>query len=212
MLHHQGKNISLIGEIKICSPSGFASPYSWEELFERANASAAVDMIAVHTDNRWGGSFDLLKKASVQSDKPLLAKGIHTADEDLRRAFNCGADYALVVGRIPDLWLANFCYYEPLNLDQLRNIQPRPGSYRIRYVVWNARDLADPTRERYKTETLQEARALWPAPKTLIQASTIRSLADIAPEADSILVGSYLPEFLLALEVCREEDSNLRIH
>lgn len=197
MIEHCGRQITLIGEVKTQSPSGFISQHSWQELFEMANKHPAVDIISIHTDLRWGGSFELLEEARRRTEKPILAKGYHSTDEEVRRAFNYEADYALVVGRIPDFWAGDFCWYEPLNLSQLRDIHSMPGHYRIRTLVWNARDLSDPTIERYKTEKIEDAREIWP--KTLIQASSIRSREDISPYADGILVGSNLPQFLKSL-------------
>ena len=214
MINYRGKDIVLIGEVKPSSPSGFMSPYSWRKLFDLANESPCVDMISIHTDPRWEGSFESLKEARALTEKPILAKGYHATDRELRDAFNYGADRVLVVGRIPNISLADFCYYEPLNLEQLHAFPVLAGSHRINTVVWNARDISNPEIERYKTESINEARKLWP--KQLVQASAIRSLADIAPEADQILVGSYLPQFLRSLEekinplqTCRVEDSNL---
>ncbi|MAJ97292.1 MAG: hypothetical protein CMI56_01585 [Parcubacteria group bacterium] len=44
------------------------------------------DIISIHTDSRWGGSFELLEKARGLTDKPILAKGIHKDDADIEKA------------------------------------------------------------------------------------------------------------------------------
>ena len=62
----------LIAEVKTASPFGWSSNRSWEELFDLANQYG--DIISIHTDSRWGGSFDLLKQARQQTTKPILAK------------------------------------------------------------------------------------------------------------------------------------------
>jgi indole-3-glycerol phosphate synthase len=53
------KGIKIIAEVKTQSPFGFKSQKTWKELFKIA--SEAGDIISIHTDSRWGGSFDLLK-------------------------------------------------------------------------------------------------------------------------------------------------------
>ena len=197
-MEYLGRNITLIGEVKINSPSGFKSRYSWDYLFNLANKHPAVDMISIHTDKLWSGSFDLLKEARNMTKKPILAKGYHPTDKDVRKAFNLGADAVLVVGRIPNIALADFCYFEPISLDQLISISAMSGSYRIKTVVWNSRDISHPNMEKQKSENINLARLLWN--KNLIQASKIKSLEDINPVANGILVGSYLPEFLYSIK------------
>lgn len=88
----------LIAEVKTQSPFGFRSALSLQELFDLANRHG--DIISVHTDMRWGGSFDLLRKARKLTTKPILAKGIHETDEEIEQAFASGANFVLVVGRI----------------------------------------------------------------------------------------------------------------
>ena len=177
---------SLIAEVKPASPSGWKSKYSWLELFELASSSPA-DMISIHTDPRWEGSLELVEYASQHTPKAILAKGIHAEDEMISAAIEAGATYALVVGRIPKVYLSR-CFLEPYSLAQLRTMPP--GSK----VVWNSRDLMDLSVEKFKPHTFAEARAIWPG--LLIQASNIQTEADIHPEADGAIVGKSLPEFL----------------
>jgi indole-3-glycerol phosphate synthase len=174
-------NIEIIAEVKTHSPFGWQSEYSWDELFEIADEIG--DIISVHTDSRWGGSFDLIKKAKQKTKKPILAKGIHASDADIMKAIEAGADYVLVVGRIPKVHQDN-CIIEPLNLLELKNI---PESYN---VVWNTRNLENGLP---KEETFEEARELrkgW-----LCQASNIKNISDIKKGADAVLVGTNLLEF-----------------
>ena len=176
------QGITVIAEVKIMSPFGYKSEKSWEELFEMANSIG--DIISIHTDSRWGGSFDLLKKARNLTKKPILAKGIHEMDNDVSMAIDNGADYILVVGRIP-LINQEMCLIEPKSLNQLKNI---PTTLK---AVWNQRDLETGGR---KKESFKEARKIhkgW-----LCQASHISTLEDIDPLADAILIGTKLENFI----------------
>ncbi len=180
------EDVEIIAEVKTMSPFGFRSDKNWEELFSIADRIG--DMISIHTDPRWGGSFGLLKKACSLTEKPILAKGIHQADSDVEAALESGADYVLVVGRLPSANMKK-CIIEPLSLEELKNI---PEGMK---VVWNSRDI---TTGAPKKETFQEARASWSG--WLCQASFIRSPADIKQGADAVLVGTHLPEFAESLE------------
>jgi indole-3-glycerol phosphate synthase len=177
--------IELIAEVKTQSPFGFRSDKSWNELFEVANNSG--DIISIHTDARWGGSFDMIKKARALTTKPILAKGIHTTDAEIIQALDAGADWVLVVGRIPHVHV-NKCFIEPLTLQELKTI---PENMR---VVWNSRDLS--TGE-IKKETFKEARLIFTG--WLCQASNIKTVNDIQKNADAVLVGGHLVDFVEAL-------------
>jgi indole-3-glycerol phosphate synthase len=167
------------------SPFGFRSDKSWEELFEVANTYG--DMLSIHTDPRWGGSFELLKRARQMTDKPILAKGIHATDEEVKRALALGADKVLVVGRIPAVHLEQ-CFIEPYTLAELRSLLPGTSA------VWNSRDL---TTGSLKPDDFAAARAVRPG--YLIQASNVRTLADVDPTANAILVGQNLEQFIASL-------------
>jgi indole-3-glycerol phosphate synthase len=173
--------IEIIAEVKTCSPFGWKSKKSWDELFQVANEIG--DIISIHTDERWGGSFDLIRKARQLTDKPILAKGIHASDALIQQAIDAGADWVLVVGRIPDIHQKK-CLIEPLTLDELKAI---PAHMR---AVWNSRDLADGS---LKKETFREAREIFKG--WLCQASNIRIVKDIEKDAQAVLVGTHLFEF-----------------
>lgn len=174
----------LIAEVKTCSPFGWESKDSWGSLFELANH--AGDWLSIHTDPRWGGSFQHLYRARKRTSKPVLAKGIHESDEEIRAAIGCGADYVLVVGRVPPPDLLPKCILEPTSLSQL-NTMPSQSK-----IVWNSRDL---TTGGFKSESFADARVVhgvgW-----LCQASNIRTRQDVHPRADAILVGTHLRAFL----------------
>jgi indole-3-glycerol phosphate synthase len=176
------KNIEIIAEVKTQSPFGWQSDKTWDELFTLANDVG--DIISIHTDARWGGSFELLEKARTLTTKPILAKGIHTTDEEIKRALDAGADWVLVVGRIPSVRQER-CFIEPNTLTELKSI---PHNLR---AVWNSRDLKTGG---LKTETFAQAREIFSG--WLCQASNIKTIEDIHPDANAVLVGTYLAEFI----------------
>ena len=48
MIEYQGRNITLIGEVKTRTASGsFLSPHSWNYLFQLANEDSHVDIISI---------------------------------------------------------------------------------------------------------------------------------------------------------------------
>jgi hypothetical protein len=135
--------------------------------------------------------------------KPTIAKGIFREDRLIQAAFDYGADYVLVVGRIPYVDLArrriaiprgaslislDRILFEPTCVAQIEALNeidlPRMK------VVWNARDLL---LGGHKTEGFDEARAAWGG--WLCQASFLAGPRDIEPGANAILVGSRLKEF-----------------
>ena len=175
------KKVTIIAEVKTQSPFGYRSEKSWDELFRIAEKVG--DSISIHTDARWGGSFELIRKAKTLTNKPILAKGIHATDDLVEQAVAAGADMVLVVGRIPAIHLDR-CLIEPLTLKELATI---PTNLK---VVWNSRDLADGG---LKKETFEEARALFGG--WLCQASNIKTPLDIKSGADAILIGTHLAEF-----------------
>lgn len=176
----------IIAEVKTQSPFGYRSSHSWDELFEIANGHG--NWLSIHTDPRWGGSFDLLRKAKSLTDKPILAKGIHAHDSDIAHAIEAGADYVLVVGRIPKIYLDK-CLIEPNTLQELSNI---PNDVK---AVWNARDLRD---GKAKLESFEKARSIFSG--WLCQASFVQSPDDIKPGADAVIIGESLVDFVSALK------------
>ncbi len=175
------KTTLIIAEVKTLSPFGFKSTKSWDELFTIANKIG--DIISIHTDPRWGGSFDLIKKAKSLTQKPILAKGIHATNDEIQHAIDAGADYVLVVGRIPYIH-GDKCLIEPLNSAELQTI---PENLK---VVWNSRDLSDGG---LKKETFEKARKIFKG--WLCQASNIKTVTDIKNGANAVIVGANLIEF-----------------
>lgn len=179
------KHVEIWAEVKTRSPFGYVSENTWDELFEIATGIG--DGISIHTDPRWGGSFELLKKARSLTNKPILAKGIHESDADIARALTLGADWVLVVGRIPARY-AERCLIEPRTLEELEAI---PQHLR---AVWNARDLNDGSAKQALFEDARNVCTGW-----LCQASYVRDVADIKEGADAVLVGTHLVEFAKSL-------------
>jgi indole-3-glycerol phosphate synthase len=181
-----GFGFVLIAEAKPISPFGFRSGEPWDALFARA--AEIGDVVSVHTDPRWGGSLDLIVEARARTAKPILAKGIHASDGEVRAALAAGADFALVVGRVPAADLLPRCLLEPVALAELAALPAGSAA------AWNSRDLSTGG---LKPQTFAEARAAWPG--WLCQASNLRAPADVDPSADAALVGQALPEFAAAL-------------
>lgn len=179
-------NIQIIAEVKTKSPFGWQSADNWDDLFKIANKVG--DILSIHTDSRWGGSFDLIKKAKQLTDKPILAKGIHAEDKDIELAIAAGADYVLVVGRIPKVH-QDKCLIEPYTLDELSNL-PKGTK-----AVWNSRDLSTGG---LKSETFEQARELYKG--WLCQASNIQNLEDIDSSANAVLIGTHLKSVAEQLE------------
>ncbi len=177
----------IIAEVKTESPFGFKSDKSWEELF--VIVDKVGDIISIHTDPRWGGSFELIRKARAKTDKPILAKGIHATDVEIEIAIDSGADYVLVVGRIPKIH-QDKCLIEPFTLAELARI---PTHFK---AVWNSRDLANGG---LKEEKFDQARAIFPG--WLCQASNIETVDDIQPGTDAVLVGTYLVPFSKSIKL-----------
>ena len=180
------KNIEIIAEVKTQSPFGYKSEKTWDELFQVAEKIG--DIISIHTDPRWGGSFDLLERARTLTKKPILAKGVHNTDEEIKKAIHLGADWVLAVGRIPEAYTEK-CMIEPPTLEELKGI---PEYLR---VVWNSRDLTD---GRPKAESFTEARKIFKG--WLCQASHIKTITDLQGGANAILVGTNLINFVKSLE------------
>lgn len=176
------KKVEIITEVKTASPFGYRTEKPWKELF--LLAEKVGDIISVHTDARWDGSFELLKRARRLTTKPILAKGIHQNDILVQKAFRHGADFVLVVGRVPKV-NPERCFIEPYTLDELKKV---PKNLK---VVWNSRNLLDGG---LKRETFEDARRVFS--RWLCQASNLRTVADIKDGADAVLVGTHLQEFV----------------
>ncbi len=177
----------LFAEVKPVSPFGWKSDRSWEELFEIANEHG--DWLSIHTNKLWGGSFKLLAEACRRTDKPVLAKGYHTSDDDIARALDAGARRVLTVrDSLPEAY-AEMCMIEPLTIMGLGRLAG------AEQAVWNSRN---PYTGDTKIDTFEQARLVRPL-AWLCQASNIRTIDDVEPTANAVLVGANLPEFIKSL-------------
>jgi len=174
--------MELIAEVKTCSPYGYKSDKTWDELFDLANEYG--DMISIHTDPRWGGSYEKLKEARSRTSKAILAKGIHPTNEEVCNLMDIGANYVLVVGRVPHIDIINRCLLEPSSIEEIESY-PRNAK-----IVWNARDLDT---GKPKDKKIDDVRKVWSG--WLCQASLISSMDDVYRGVDAILVGQNLVEY-----------------
>lgn len=173
-----------VAEVKTESPFGFKSKKRWWELFEIANKHG--DMLSIHTHSQWGGRYNDILEARSETDKKILAKGIHGDDADIKRALDCGADYVLVVGRIPPKGLIEHCWVEPTESYQFTHF---PKNVK---AVWNQRDLFN---GHSKAMTFEDIVSCYKTP-WLCQASGIKEPKDVHPKANAFIVGEHLPEFV----------------
>jgi indole-3-glycerol phosphate synthase len=175
--------MQLILDTKTISPFGWDTDQSISERLELATQYA--DIIAVHTMLKWGGSFDLVRDIRKWNQSFILAKGIHRTDEEIKTLLDYGVDYVLVVGRIPAQKYIDKCMLEPTCLREM------DGYPKNSKVVWNARNLVTGLP---KKETFEEARERWDG--WLCQASMIKSMADVNPKADAIMVGEHMEQIV----------------
>lgn len=185
---------TFIAEVKTKSPFGYQAAHEWEELFDMANEHG--DWISVHTNPLWGGSFELLAQARSKTMKPILAKGIHGDDTDITRAFDAGANYVLVLGRVPTGFANNQdkLLIEPLSFAQYLTWDKLTPDKQLPKVVFNRRNLST---GQLKTEdyTYWRNTTGW-----LCQASRIRHIEDVKKDADAFIVGTNLPYFIKSLK------------
>jgi indole-3-glycerol phosphate synthase len=182
-------NPIFIAEIKTRSPFGFESGHSFYEL-----ASLAIkhgDWISVHVDALWGGDANSLSFVRNLTNKPLLAKGFHHTDEDVEKSLDHGADYVLVVDRLPPIRIIDRCIIEVSDYTRFKswtNIFPDAK------FLYNNRDL----------KTGQVKRGEWAKYKRCVDwlglASGIVHPSQIYPDASAFIVGAKLPEYLRAVE------------
>lgn len=178
-----------IAEVKTRSPFGFESDLSHDELFDIALQHG--DMVAVHTDERWGGWFGAIVAAKNMMryhhrERIIVAKGIHAKDSEIELALACGANLVTVVGRRPPAHLAPVCIWEPHDLHAIAY-----ESDHTQKIMWNARDLTTGEPKQESFDTVRWAHKGW-----MVQASFIATPEDVHPKANAFIVGEHLPTFV----------------
>ena len=176
-----------IAEIKTQSPFGFKSPFPFVSLMNYAIQYG--DWVSVHTNALWGGDFDAISFVRRNTDKPILAKGFHFLDDDIQRALDHGADYVLVVDRIPHYGYLNKCLIEIHDLRIRDWIFKCPSLYRYRFVV-NSRNLTSGLPKKLFELPAYIDNKFW-----VCQASGIRSPEQVYPGVSAFIVGEHLVEF-----------------
>lgn len=178
----------VVAEVKDRSPYGWVNPYEIEE--QLTLCETVGDIISVHTNVLWGGSFDLLRDVCQSTDKPVLAKGFHDTIHDVQRALDCGAAHVLTVGWHPGGELGKRCWFEVECRNQLINAPeaewivlnarcPRTGGRRG-VTAWN------------DTNVKRVLGSVDRLGHRICQASMIREPEDVVPGVDAILIGEGL--------------------
>lgn len=190
-----------IAEPKTISPFGFKSNYSQRELQFLAINNG--DWISVHTNEFWGGSvadLPFIKDHLIEGkNQKILAKGLHLTDKEVDDCFKYGADYVLVVGRIPKIHL-NKCLLEPIHEEQAREM----SKTNCHALVLNNRRLRDGGENgwTWKPGLLQKLADN----KSLIYASNIKSYdfvnsKDFKSYFSGYIVGANLPQFIISKQI-----------
>ena len=177
-----------IAEIKTKSMYGFESKYHRNTLIDTALHYG--DWISCHTDPRFGGSFDDIYMLRKETDKPILAKGFHCHDDDIKKAFDLGADYVLVVQRLPNLMKFN---NKKLLLELGDIIYERFDLMDVLRFVYNGRDLKTGLAKNIGDYHNFRKQCKW-----LCGASFIKEPRDVNifyPNCDAFIVGQNLVEF-----------------
>lgn len=178
-----------IAEVKTQSPFGFKSKFSFKQLLDTAIKYG--DWISIHTNPLWGGSYEQIEFARRLTDKPILAKGIHSRNEDINRALSYGANYVLVVDRNP-FSASHFkeCLFE-ISYDKVNKLFRYPAALDLKVVV-NSRNLATGVLENNEdlNKYTSDSNFKW-----VCQASGIITPHYVNKNADAFIVGEHLMTF-----------------
>lgn len=200
-----------IAEVKTKSPFDVAPriygprKQSFHELAELAIKYG--DWISVHTNPLWGGGYEAIEYVRRLTDKPILAKGIHSRNDDIKKAFDYGADYVLCVDR--DFWKnghrewseypASNIIMELSSLDVVSADTLGQMTAMGTKVVHNRRDMKT-GKTIFTPDMYAEYRAKF---KWLCGASTIHvpsNVEQLFPGCDAFIVGTCLPLFCSILD------------
>lgn len=183
-----------IAEIKTQSPFAYKSEHPFVSLMQYAIQYG--DWISVHTNALWGGDFDAISFVRKNTDKPILAKGIHGTNDDVNRAFDHGADYVLVVDRYPSSTVNTLTaerksrILHEMDFQHVKgNIDFNPYWSGVKYVC-NARNLSTGLpKPKSELEDFLKL-GVWTC-----QASGIRNSAQVNAQVNAFIVGEHLVEF-----------------
>lgn len=183
-----------IAEIKTQSMFGFKSKYSREHLIETAINYGS--WISIHTDPRFGGSFDDIYRIRQKTNKPILAKGFHCHNSDIEKALDLGANYVLVVDRLNrELLNPPFTDKILFELSDLNNIEKVSYDF-IEWgkFVYNGRDL-DSGNIKYSKLEYDKYREKfnWVCGASFIE--TPDDVQRLYPNCDAFIVGEHLEKF-----------------
>ena len=185
--------MKLILDTKTESPFGWFASETWDCRFDFAQEHA--DIIAVHSMPEFGGGYNFVQRACKESKKPILVKGIHRCDDEIKKFIDWVASHVLVVGRVPEISAEylNKCLLEPTCI---KEILDHPCGSK---VVWNQRNLVTGLPKVEKFEDALKVCDGW-----ICQASMIKNTADIHPLADAIMVGEYMEEIVEEIALGRD--------
>lgn len=179
-----------IAEIKTQSPFNFKSSYSFNKLMEYAINYG--DWISVHDNALWGGDFETISYVRKFTHKPILAKGLHTTDDDVHRALEHGATYVLRVDVTPHHYRQlPYTLWEYSNVheaDKARLFFAREARSKMKFVC-NSRDLRNGNVKESGLNTYLQM-GNW-----VCQASNIAKPDDVNPNVDAFIVGTNLVEY-----------------
>lgn len=170
---------------------GFESKYSRETLINKALEYG--DWVSVHTDSRFGGSFDDICMIRKETKKPILAKGFHTHYTDIKKCFDLGATYVLTIRPVryiltyPDIR----CSIEHIlfETNDITEVQGNKTKF-----VYNGRNLKTGIGKKY----IGDYQKFRKQTNWLCGASLIKTPEDVQifyPNCDAFIVGQNLVEF-----------------
>lgn len=174
--------VQIVAELKMLSPFGYRNPRTLDETL--AQCEKVGDILSVHTNPLWGGSFEHLEEICKQTKLPVLAKGFHDTTEDVRRAINCGATYVLTVGWWPD---DTRCWHECETLDQLRQTDAQAAVFNSRNPRTGRDNLLSSATLKHVAELARDARGS----RWLCQASRIKSELEVG-NVEAVLIGQNI--------------------
>ncbi len=178
-------DIKIIGEIKPASPyePRFATAQEkYKENFDLLHSIAPhVDILSIHTDPLWWGSYDWLREAkAIVGDKKVLAKGFHPSMPHVEECRRCGADYVLTFGWHPGQD-HQYCWHE------MRKNENSESSV----LVFNSRNPRTGELRNNHYREIEWFNTNHPELQ-LVQASNIKTVDDIHSDVQYVLIGTAL--------------------